>query len=259
MSKDTDLRAILVSVDYTDLLAVTLPHNRHHFKEVYVVTSTADAKNVEPVASRQGATMIATDRFYANGATFNKWAAMEWGLDLMGRFGWICLMDADVLWPRVVDLRRHLRKGFLFGPRRRIADPVPNPVPLEEDQWRRFPLHRQEREVAGYSQIFHAEDPVLGLSPWHETDWRHAGGADSFFQAKWPPDRKVRPPFEVLHLGPPGVNWYGRATDRLDGTVPAGADEKKARIKEIWRQRAEARAAGRADRQFDPEKLGGGT
>lgn len=254
---DSKLRAILVSVDYSDLLAITLPHNRHHFHEVFVVTSTADAKTVEPITSRNGATLVVTDRFYDDGADFNKWLALEFGLDMMGRRGWICLMDADVLWPKVVDLDRYLRKGFLFGPRRRIADPIPDPIPLEEDRWRKYPLHRQEREVAGYSQIFHADDPVLGPPPWHETDWRHAGGADSFFQAKWPAERKVRPPFEVLHLGPPGVNWYGRASSRLDGTEPPEAQAKKEKIREIWRQRAEARARGQSHRQFDPEKLGG--
>ena len=33
------MRAILVAVDYADLLAITLPYNRQHFYEVMVVTS----------------------------------------------------------------------------------------------------------------------------------------------------------------------------------------------------------------------------
>ena len=94
------MRAFLVSVDYTDLLALTLPCNRHHFTEVFVVTSTADAPSVRPVADACRAEVLATDLFYASGADFNKWLALEWALDHVGRKGWICLMDADVVWPK---------------------------------------------------------------------------------------------------------------------------------------------------------------
>jgi hypothetical protein len=78
-------------------------------------------------------------------------------------------------------------------------------------------------EFAGYFQLFHASDPVLQRTPWHETDWTWAGGADSFFHQKWSESNKVRPPFEVLHLGPPFINWCGRVTPFADGTTPEKA------------------------------------
>ena len=252
------MRAILVSVDYSDLLAVTLPYNRHHFSEVYIVTSLADAANVLPIAERYDAKVLQTDLFYAGGATFAKWTALEWGLDRMSRDGWICLMDADVLWPKDVKLFETdphrirtdlpleqiapgvrvptlnvLRHGCLYTPLRRMFVQTSKPVP-PESEWSKYPIHRNVAEWAGYSQIFHASDPVLGPAPWHETNWKHAGGADSFFQMKWPKERKIRPPFEVLHLGPAGENWYGRASRYLDGTIPEGAEEKKRLVNEIW-------------------------
>ena len=38
--------------------------------------------------------------FYADGAAFNKWKALELALDSYGRRGWLCVMDADVIWPQ---------------------------------------------------------------------------------------------------------------------------------------------------------------
>lgn len=262
------MRAITVAVGYTDLLALTLPYNRHHFESLTVVTDPRHAEEVSGVCVPNRADVVVTDLFYRGGAVFNKWAALEYALDRIGRNGWLCLMDADVLWPkdwRVYEEGEFLyyckgnlgpslvqKRGELVTPRRRMceifgikgdyqippqwdhatdgvmADVRPYPP---ECLWHDFPLHRQEVEFAGYTQIFHASDPVLGPPPWHQTDWKHAGGADSFFQAKWSQERKIRPPFEVLHLGSAGKNWCGRATPFADGTVPEGAAEKEQMVR----------------------------
>jgi hypothetical protein len=268
------MRAILVCVDYADLLAYTLPYNRHHFEEVWVVTSFRDNQTYKLVQATndRGVYYYRTDAFYANGATFNKWAALEEGLDAMGRHGWLCLMDADVLWPKQVRIREWEGGGLriegteiatccwgqLITPERRMFEgsgwfnhhqgtPVRHstfyagqegllPFP-PEDQWGRWPLHHNSAEWAGYSQIFHADDPVLGSPPWHEINWKHAGGADSFFQAKWPRERKIRPPFQVLHLGQAGVNWCGRVSPYLDGSSPPEADQRQQELRDLLRGR----------------------
>jgi hypothetical protein len=62
-----------------------------------------------------------------------------------------------------------------------------------ENEWTKYPIHRNTKEWAGYSQIFHADDPVLGQPPWYDISWSHAGGADSAFQHKWTEDKKIRP------------------------------------------------------------------
>lgn len=233
-----NLRAITVCVDYHDLLNLTLPYNRLHFSEVWVVTSAGDEKT-RSVADSHGANVVSTDLFYADGAKFNKWRALENGLDIMGRTGWLCLLDADILWPKYVPpLGTYLQKGCLFTPYRRMA-PLMDVVPPEE-KWLRFPRHRNVGEFAGYSQIFHASDKRLGKPPWHDTRWMHAGGADSFFQRKWPATHKVRPPFEVLHLGPAGVNWAGRTSAYVDGSIPKEGEERRAWLRNVIRKRRES-------------------
>jgi len=204
-----------------------------------------------PFAEANRARVCVTDRFYRHGATFAKWNALEYGLDVMGRHGFICLLDADVVWPW--DLKGwQPQKGKLHCPLRRMMTDtsrlLANGIPAE-DTWGRWPIHRNVMEFAGYSQIFHAEDPVLGRPPWFDVRWSHAGGGDSELQARWAPENKIRPPWECLHLGESGTNWAGRVSPRLDGTIPEGADQRREALRQMIRQRRPGPG------KFDHEKL----
>lgn len=245
------LNAILVCVDYSDLLSITLPYNRHHFDSVTVVTSFADEATAQ-VALSNDALVYQTNAFYTDGAVFNKFRALEEGLDFIGRFGWICIMDADILWPKDADLSftSHYfwqEHNNLYTPLRRMCEEMPMGVP-HEPYWKSYPLHPQQQEFAGYTQIFHAEDKHLPPAPWHQTNWKHAGGADSFFQALWPAHCKIRPPFECLHLGRAGVNWAGRVTPYLDGTQHPQAGEHLSSLRNFMKTRRETKS-------FDSEKF----
>jgi hypothetical protein len=255
----TELRAILVCVDYGDLLEITLPYNRHHFSEVMVVTSFNDERTVK-CALQNNSHVYQTNAFYTDGAVFNKFRALEEALDSYGRYGWMCIMDADVLWPKhipwqFVEPRKAfasnggplLYPGNLYTPLRRMCEDLTHGAP-HEPYWKSYPLHPQQVEWAGYTQIFHADDPHLGPAPWHQTDWTHAGGADSFFQQLWPKENKKRPPFECLHLGSAGRNWCGRVTPYLDGSQDARAQQRLDALRNFMQQR-------RNTRSFDSEKI----
>lgn len=224
------MEAILVAVDYTDILSITLPYNRHHFSKVLVVSCERNKEELEPLIKSTNSDLFITNAFYDDGAVFNKWKALEQGLDYLGRNPkWLCIMDADILWPKVVP-EYEKDMGKLYTPYRYVMEDIvglkESSIPLERD-WDKFPMHRNLNEWPGYSQIFHTSDKALGKSPWHEIDWRHAGGADSFFQMKWQAKNKIRPPFHVLHLGPTGANWCGRTSEYLDGTVDEEASNRK--------------------------------
>ena len=287
------MRAIMVCVDYSDLLAVTLPYNRHHFDEVRVVTTHADTAT-QNVCEKNNALCHLTDAFYRDGAVFNKWLALEEGLDVMGRHGWLCLMDADVLWPKLLPGNvggicrdSMFVPGQLYSPLRHMMTDLSSlseGIPPEET-WARYPIHKNIFEWAGYTQVFHADDDALvncgncgcprehhrdyhnepsychgncegtcDKYAWHETNWRHAGGADSFFQRKWHLTKKIRPPFNVLHLGPAGTNWCGRVTPYLDGTTPDKANDRRHYLKGFMRGRVANRSLLHCDR-FKHEKL----
>lgn len=230
-----DIKGITVSVEYDDYLAVTLPRALRHFDSVLVVTSPSDERTQRLVEQYEpNALSYVTDAFYRNGATFNKGLAIEEGFDVLGREGWITVWDADIVIPRKIDLSG-LTKGFLHSPRRRVCG---NPREWKGGEvFTRWPLFA-DQEHAGYFQLFHADDPVLQRRPWYGVNWRHAGGCDSDFQELWPPTRKRWLPFEVLHLGPVGMNWHGRAGQRLDGIPIPEAPRRAALHRQVARDRS---------------------
>lgn len=350
------MRAVLVSVNYHDILMHTLPWNRHHFTDVMVVTS--ERKEDDPtfeIAQANECHVWRTNIFWERGAKFNKWAALEEALDMFGRKPvfptspyaeskgyltsasleatltptledsrqehptledsrqqeppvpevhtphldhWMCLMDADILWPRDLRIGQStnyltfngrnrestlVKKGMLCSPFRRMFTDTsqhflhPRPISsildithqvnTKDDQdirpyppeslWHNFQVHRNVGEWAGYSQIFHLEDPMLPTPPWHDTSWTHCGGADSFFQERWPKHLKVRPFWECLHIGNAGLNWMGRATHYLGGVKNPDHDRKREEIMAMWRERRRREKLYRGNQQeiFRPEKL----
>lgn len=243
----------IVAVNYSDLLQITLPYNRHHDETVTIITDRVDYHNVEHIAKANNADVFVTDSFYADGAKFNKFRSLEEAIAdrrCKGNLGWVCLRDADVLWPKLPQWPE-LQIGKLYTPLRRICDPIPT-IPPREDEWGRYPIHDQLVEWAGYSQIFHSSDAVLGTPPWHDINWKHAGCGDSFFQAKWAKEDKIRPPFEVLHLGKPWANWMGRSTPYLDGTKHPQAEQHRREMREML----ESRRLRYGPKRFKGERVG---
>lgn len=214
----TPVRALIVCVDYADLLRLTLPHNMPFFSDSIIVT-TYDDKQTRRLAQEYETRIHLTDVFYKRGAYFNKFAAIEEGLDVFGRQGWILLIDADIAIPKF----RHPfvpHAGLVYTPYRRIlkvVDPVVG-IP-EQRKWAQNKRPRMKDEQSGYFQLFHGSDRILRRPPWHSLDWTWSGASDAAFQDRWPAHSRVRPPFEVLHLGEHRQNWAGRVTPFLDGTL----------------------------------------
>ncbi len=234
--------AVLVSVEYGDLLALTLPRNRPHFARVVVVTSPDDTETIR-VARQHDAHVLTTRCFWDHGAWFNKGLGLDHGLEFAGlgwRDGWYAVMDADILLPAERCLEFEGREpGRLYVPSRRIVG---------LDDHARADLEsiapRPNEEFAGYFQLFHASDTAFDQRPWYPAAWRHAGGCDTEFWKRWPKHLRSRPPFTVTHVGPDGENWCGRVTPRIDGRTPPDQERRRARMNEmlesrdrLWRDR----------------------
>ena len=256
------MNGITVSVDYADLLAITLPRNAKHFGKVLVVTTEGDGDTLSVVAGIPNAEVFVTDAFYRDGADFNKGLAIEEGLDVLGREGWLCSFDADILipktWPTPPVIRG--RTETLYAPHRRIVsgDLLRSLVlarelealglsrgescdwvsAIEKVLHKKAPRYNEPWEFAGAFLLWHASAPHLqGKRPWFGTNWRHAGGYDSDFYFAWPEDKRYRLPWDVLHIGDHGQNWFGRQTKYLDGTDPVGAAERRAKMENLAPQR----------------------
>lgn len=241
-------RQITVCVDYADILELTLPAAKKFSSEIMIVTAARDEKTIA-LAQEHDVLCHVTDMFYRRGAHFNKFGALEEALDVFGRHGWMLIMDADIVVPeKFHDFEQ--QEGCIYTPNRRIKEDLSDGIP-EQRKWSRYKRPRVNEEFAGYFQMFHASDRVLGRPPWHAVDWTWAGGADSAFHNKWPPMKKVRPPFEVLHLGPPFTNWCGRVSPYRDGTCDEKAKLRSEAKEMLLRSRKQA---GSIDR-YKSEKL----
>lgn len=242
----TRISSLVVCVEYDDLLSITLPQNKTHFHRTMVVTSTADTKTQE-VARREGCECYVTDAFYANQARFNKGLAIERALDAMGREGWICYWDADIMMP--ANIGHDYDPQYLYCPFRRVLG---DPRAYSEDMdWETLTINPNPEEFPGYFHLFHAS--AAGRRPWYSIDWAHAGGCDSDFEGHYRRKQGLRrPPFDVLHLGPVampspsdsdwiirvGDNWCGRVSPRLDtGEPPDKAPARKKQISRIIQAR----------------------
>lgn len=239
------MNAITICVEFHDFLAITLPRNIRYFDRFLVVTSkddldTRNSTALARVKYPQQVLTYCTDAFYAPGCKFNKGLALEGGFDVLGREGWICVMDADtVLSPLVAEFLPELTPGNLYMPKLRRGCTDPDTFEYYADSpalWDDLPeipemrLGPQKLDGgAGYCQMFHASDPVLATRPWYPTRWRHAGGCDTDFVAKWAREHRVRLDFEILHLGQTGYHWQGRRDTFLSGLpVPHSAERGRA-------------------------------
>lgn len=241
-------KAIIVSVDYADILAMTLPYNRDFFSEVLIVTTAEDTATME-IAKANDAKVYCTDAFYRRNAYFNKFLALEEGLDILGRDGWLLILDADIVIPQQRPMFIP-QQGKIYTPHRRIKLEIACGIP-EQRRWSQYKRTKANEEFAGYFQLFHASDRALGPVPWHSVQWTWAGGADTAFHNQWMPMNKVRPPFEVLHLGAPFRNWCGRTEAYSDGRIDPKAQERTEHREMLLKSR---RTAGPLDRFFK-EKL----
>jgi len=202
------VKSLVVCVNYSDKLAITLPRNKRHFDRTLVVTSPDDTQTQE-LARAEGVDLYITDAFTRYGAYFNKGMAIEESLDELGRDGWICIWDADIVMPNTLNLQNPDPRSLHVPIRRTLADwKAFRPDGID---WSSLPSPTQPHEFDGYFQLFHGL--AMGERPWYGIEWTHAGGCDSDFQFKFDKHYRKRLPFEVLHLGSEGYlrigNWAG--------------------------------------------------
>lgn len=200
------MRGLTVSVGqwYADLLRITLPKNMRHFQDCLIVTAPGDPA-IEVARNVPNVTVSITDAFTRWGARFNKGLAIEEaGFDTMGRHGWICLHDADILLPDTLPLSRCV-PSRLYGARRRIVADVGEY--RSDIAWSYWPQLR-DNGCIGFFQLFHAS-AIAHKRPWYDVTFAHAGGGDAAFIEHWRPNDRVVLPFDVLHLGPVDTNWFG--------------------------------------------------
>ena len=226
------LEAVVVCVNYSDFLAVTLPKNIELVDRLVVVTSPDDRATIR-LCDKYSVDCIKTDVMYDSGDKFNKGRAINLGLSNLRHNGWIMHLDADILLPHRFRNALHmakLDKRYLYGCDRLNSKSYENwerhkGQTVPQHQWR-FMVTPQEAFPVG-SRLLHLEYgycPIGYFQLWNSAVRRQypivcgsAEHSDVLFAVQWPREQRILlPEFFCYHLeseSPPmGANWDGRKT-----------------------------------------------
>jgi len=233
------LEAVIVCVNYSDFLAHTLPHNKSHFDNLIVITDTKD-KETEKLCEYYHVKCIQTDIFYENGNSFNKGAAINYGLSQLNNKGWVMHLDADIYLP---PLTRHILENIpleahkIYGADRLMCPSyegwikflsVPRNI---QEGWvyihlNSFPIGVR---IAEYNNKNAGYEPIGYLQLWnprgsgvfnYPTEHDYCDRTDVLHCKKFPrQNRELLPEIVVIHLESEGLlvdsmgkNWKGRKT-----------------------------------------------
>lgn len=200
------LSGVVVSVNYGDRLAETLPANIGLFDEFVVVTTQED-ELTQALAKRHGATLVISNRCFDDDHAFNKGRMLNDGLKALKDPDWIVLTDADVTMnPRLRDyvFEHSLNPGALYFTVREERGEV---------QGQAAGVNAQPN---GYFQLFNPRalairDRWAAGQPLSE-EFCSAGGIDTWFWQQWPRHKVVLiPDLGVQHINSTriGENWNG--------------------------------------------------
>lgn len=206
----TGVTAIIVSVDYGDVLKLTLGRNRRLFQKCIIVTAPDDYET-QAIGSMWECECLATKVFWRHGAQFNKAAGLNEALAAV-ETDLICTLDADIVLPAGIDSAfRNIpsRSEFLFGLNRKIATSLTE-LDNGAGEDRRMPYDY----VTGFFQLFSVESQYFpgGFSDVYPT----AGHYDVEFMVHWPVEfRRRLYDLPAMHLGERARDWYGRRVPEL--------------------------------------------
>lgn len=207
------LRGIVVCVGYADLFARSIECWHTGLDRLVVVTAPKDTAT-QVLCERLGVEHHVTDIFYANGAQFNKFAALSeaaiktrWREDA----DWLLSFDADIVPPlhwRDSLSEMVLTPGNLYGAYRYWQ--AEDASPLIVDMKRKMP----QSWVLGFFSMFYATDSALPPSgPLWDLHWPHSGNGDTVFSRRWPRERHHILPIPMIHLGEERMHWCGRGKE----------------------------------------------
>lgn len=213
------LSAVTVCVNYSDYFRHCVEQNHKYLDEWVVVTSPDDSDTIDLCKGYDNITLVKTDCFYRDGASFNKGCAVNMGLSHASKEGWIVILDADIVLCknfREILNSCNLSIATLYGTPRLFAEEESQYIEYrdsESDSTRMFRKRQSFRRTPiGYFQLFHSINlnlPVFSVLHPYPDDHSDATHSDMVFMNKFKSKASLRGA-PVIHLGQDGINWYGR-------------------------------------------------
>lgn len=213
------LEAVIISVNYSDILKISLEENQHIFDNIVIVTSSKD-KNTQNLCKKyKNCKVVVTDCFYDNGSSFNKGKGINIGYENLIYKDWVVNLDSDIVLLKnfkQLFFNSKIDKEKLYWSKRIIFP--------EKKDWDLFLSTgkcnppKSEEDAIGFLQIFNYNSKVFRLlkkynnnKPYFEFSC-DASNSDLFFKNKWQPTMRKMLKIPCYHLGEYEKNWAGRVT-----------------------------------------------
>ncbi|MEN3334359.1 MAG: hypothetical protein V7641_3724 [Blastocatellia bacterium] len=196
--------ALQVCVDYADVLAHTLKINRPLFERFIIVTAPHDIETQE-ICRDYDIELVVTERFWHDGAFFNKAAGLNEGLRRAST-DLVCSVDADTILPPAV--LHHVAcisdRESLYGMARKIHLTYADYLTETGEIRATAPGY-----TIGFCQLFWRSSAFFPGE--FEESYLTAAHYDIEFMAHWPASRRLHLGNLVAsHIGPRQINWFGR-------------------------------------------------
>ena len=215
---------VIVCVDYSDFLALTIPATKAAFGEAGRISVLTEPSDVATVRLCEKNRLVCVPSRRLRNGTFSKSDALQEYI-LSQQNHWLLFLDADIMLPKEASIlnQMELDDNFLYGCRRRLIE--------SNSDLRDYLAGRKTECDFPYSadlvpcdMVSHGWRNPVGLPGffqlWFNDGSRkvpHSDNASEFdieFAVQWPDVCRRRVPFDVLHLGPIAANWNGRITER---------------------------------------------
>ena len=204
-----DIIPMVVCIQFSDYLKVTLPQNRKLFHSYYVITLDDDIETQRICKANQVEVLtVGKELLYENGASFNK-AGVVHEMQRIVHFKhpkcWYLLMDADIYlpdtFPEILPNTSELSEQYMYSLKRRDFH---TPKDFEEKK-NGVPF---EFEFMGYFQLYYDSNKYY---PKHSMTCEKC---DYSFAYEFRRKAYLHDTFEVYHLGRYKEDWFGRVSDK---------------------------------------------
>lgn len=221
------LECIITCVNYSDLLAHTLPINKQYFNKTVVVTTVEDLDTIR-LCEIHDVECIKT----SFGTVLNKGQAINDALSILDKDGWVLQLDADVwLHPQAMKnlFNLKLNPQCLYGCDRIMIESFKdfmnflNLPDIYENDWlmnlSKFKIGSrithywtgEQWQVLGFFQLWNPK----GSNQFNYPEYEDASRSDILFSEKFHRSRRILLPEVIaIHLeegeSQTGKNWRGR-------------------------------------------------
>jgi len=207
------LNGLCVCVDFGDYLDYTMQYNRSIFDTVTIVTTDKDYET-KRVCHKYNLNVVVTKRLYEDDAPFNKGKAINDGYLEMDKEDWICIFDADIIFPFFHNILHKLDQTMLYSiPRKdiNITKHISNITQSSHENELRL---CSDECLIGYCQLFHSTS--INTKHLYHEKFPTARRSDTKFSKRFAIDKNIYiANLLCYHISQRNINWSGRVSKRL--------------------------------------------